>query len=561
MKTKILLIALLTCSMTVLAQKQADNQTAVKSGMMWFNLSSLNWIDSFDSLHVIMEERYPFTEWKGINWDQKLSLTQPKIQEAQNEGDIVKLTGALFEYLLSIPDGHVTMFDLVQAFSQAKQSGSFGLNMIPITDGSIIANLVPEYGSAYSAGLRCGDEILSWNSIPILEVPKMEVYNNFSGLSANYATEEGRLLSRYIMLCRDSVGANVNVTFKSHETGSQQTISLTAVADTFNLLSQARRLTAPVQETNNKVIYKVLDGQIGYLFVQDEDASDTLTIEELRQTEIYLKVKEAITYFNGQNIEKLVFDLRYNNGGHDLLGSLISGFFIQTPMFYEYVTGNSDDNYAIIDSIITVPETPLFNGEVVVMVSPKNISTGEGIPMMLQRLDNAQVVSFWGSNGSFAITPNVVIMPDSMQFILFPYSRSLDHNQAIQLDSDSTLVGGIQPDIRIPLTVERVIEQWQDGKDVELEYAISILLDIPENIEGNGTKLYPNPANDFFITDYKSKNPATVSIIDIHGRLVTILENYKSGQVISIRVLPPGVYFVNVTNFEINLTNKLIIER
>jgi hypothetical protein len=129
------------------------------------------------------------------------------------------------------------------------------------------------------------------------------------------------------------------------------------------------------------------------------------------------------------------------------------------------------------------------------------------------------------------------------------------------LDSDSTLVGGIQPDIRIPLTVERVIEQWQDGKDVELEYAISILLDIPENIEGNGTKLYPNPANDFFITDYKSENPATVSIIDIHGRLVTILENYKSGQVISIRVLPPGVYFVNVTNFEINLTNKLIIER
>jgi len=86
MKTKILLIALLTCSMTVLAQKQADNQTAVKSGMMWFNLSSLNWIDSFDSLHVIMEERYPFTEWKGINWDQKLAQTQPKIQEAQKRG-------------------------------------------------------------------------------------------------------------------------------------------------------------------------------------------------------------------------------------------------------------------------------------------------------------------------------------------------------------------------------------------------------------------------------------------------------------------------------------------
>ena len=560
MKTKILLIALLTCTMTVMAQKQINTQTPVNRDMMWFNLSSLNWIESFDSLHVIMEERYPFTEWKGINWDQKLSLTQPKIQEAQNEGDLVKLTGAFFEYLLSIPDGHITMIDLVQAFSQSSQSGSFGLNMIPITDGSIIANLVPEYGSAYSAGLRCGDEILSWNSIPILEVPKMEVYNNFSGLSANYATAEGRLLSRYIMLCRDSVGANVNVTFKSHETGSQQTISLTAVADTFNLLSQARRLTAPVQETNDKVIYKVLDGQIGYLFVQDEDASDTLTIEELRQTEIYLKVKEAITYFNGQNIEKLVFDLRYNNGGHDLLGSLISGFFIQTPMFYEYVTGNSDDNYAIIDSIITVPETPLFNGEVVVMVSPKNISTGEGIPMMLQRLDNAQVVSFWGSNGSFAITPNVVIMPDSMQFILFPYSRSLDHSQAIQLDTDVDLVGGIQPDIRIPLTVERVIEQWEESKDVELEYAISILLDIPENLDENQFKLYPNPTHDFFIVDYNSEKLVTLSIYDIHGRLVKIVDNYTAGQVISIRELTLGIYFVKLENHKLNLVKKLILK-
>jgi len=186
------------------------------------------------------------------------------------------------------------------------------------------------------------------------------------------------------------------------------------------------------------------------------------------------------------------FDLRYNNGGHDLLGSLISGFFIQTPMFYEYVTGNSDDNYAIIDSIITVPETPLFNGEVVVMVSPKNISTGEGIPMILQRLPNVRVVSFWGTNGSFGNMYDLVVMPVEGQFFIYPYGRSYDENMVIQLDSDSNMVGGIQPDIRIPLTVERVIEQWQDGKDVELEYAIGLLLGIDEPIAENLSKIYPN---------------------------------------------------------------------
>ena len=561
MKIKILFIALLTCSMTVMAQKQVDTFIPGNSdGMMWFNLSSLNWIEAFDSLHLIMEERYPFTEWKGIDWDQKLNLSQPKVQEAQNEGDLVKFTGALLEYLLSVPDGHITMLDFAKLFNQATQAGSYGLNMLPLTDGSVVVNIVPEWGPAYLAGMRCGDEILSWNGIPILDVPEMEVYNNPGGVSANYATEEGRMLSRYIILSRDSVDAMVDITYLSHETGSQQTVSLTAVADTFSLLYQAMRLTAPVQETTNKVNYKILDGQVGYLHVQDEDAPDSLTLEEIRQTAIYLKIKEAITFFNAQNIDKLVFDLRYNNGGNDLMGSAISGFFIESPTFYEYMTGTSDDNYAIIDSIITVPETPGFNGEVVVMVGPKDISTGEGIPMMLQRLPNARIISFWGTNGSFGIVPNVVIMPDSLQFILFPYARSLDHDQVIQLDSDSLLVGGVQPDIKIPLTVERVIEQWQEGKDVELEYAISTLLDIREITLQKEYRIYPNPADATFHIKYDSKKPITVQIADVSGRLVKLAGQVTSGQLIDISNLPAGLYFVTIDGNQRYRIEKLLIQ-
>ncbi|TSA28814.1 MAG: T9SS C-terminal target domain-containing protein [Bacteroidetes bacterium] len=523
--SRIFLILLFSLSIHALAQKQFnDLHTGNRDGMMWFNLSSLNWIEAFDSLHVIMEERYPFTEWKGIDWDQKLNLTRPKIQEAQNEGNFVMLTGALLEYLLSIPDGHITMLDFVKAFNQARQAGSFGLNMIPITDGSVVVNIVPEWGPAYLAGLRCGDEILSWNGTPILEVPEMEVYNNPNGVSANYATEEGRLISRYMILSRDSISATIDLSFISHETGSQHTATL----------------------------------QVGYLHVQDEDAPDSLTLEEIRQTAIYDSVKSAITYFNEQSIDKLVFDLRHNNGGNDLMGSAISGFFIESPMFYEYITGTSDDNYTIIDSIITVPETPKFNGEVVVMVSPKDISTGEGIPMMLQRLHNARVISFWGTNGSFGIIPNVVIMPDSLQFILFPYARSLDQDQVIQLDSDSLLLGGVQPDIKIPLTVERVIEQWPEGKDVELEYAISMLLDIPEFEQQKVFRIYPNPADAAFRIEYNSENPMTIRITDVSGRLVRVVEHFTSGQAIDINDLRAGLYFVAIDDNQRYFVEKLL---
>ncbi len=556
-----IIILVLFISLNAQTQNNPDNGRAlIHKELQFFNLSALNWLNAFDSLHTLMDERYPFTKWKAIEWDQKKTITQPKVEEAQNEADFVMFTGALLEYLLSIPDGHITMIDLTQAYVHSRQAGSFGLNMIPVTDGSIVVNIVPEWGPAYSAGLRCGDEIISWNGTPILEVPEMEVYNNPNGVSANYATKEGRLISRYEILSRDSVGAVIDLTFESHETGNQHNVTLTAVSDTFSLFYQAFQLTAPVQETTDKVVYKIMNEQVGYLHVADEDAPDSLTLEEIRQTEIYLKVKEAITHFNNHNIDKLIFDLRQNNGGNDLLGSAISGFFIESPMFYEYITGTSDENYEILDSIITVPEIPYFNGEVIAMVSPKDISTGEGIPMVLQRLPNARIVSFWGTNGSFAIIPYVVIMPDSLQFILFPYARSLDEDKVIQIDTDSSLVGGVQPDIKIPLTVDRVIEQWQEGKDVELNYALSILLDIPEIERITKYHIYPNPATTTFIVESGSNNPVNIRITDLSGRMIRKIEQYDEGVSIDIRELKSGLYFVSIYNDQEYQAEKLLIQ-
>lgn len=560
MKTKRLVIVLIIglFSEMAMAQTYENNAGQAIHNTSEFDYSQFSWIDAFDSLHACMAERYPFTEWKAIDWDQKKSHTWLKILAAQNEADTVKLSEALFEYLYSIPDGHVQMIGNINKFKEARQTGGFGLNMIPIADGKIVANIVQEEGQAYSAGIRCGDEILSWKETPILDVPEMEVYNNFGGLSTNYATLEGRLISRYEVLSRDSLGTEVEITYISHETGVENTVTLTAEDDDYAIMQQAFFLTSSVNNFDDIVFYEIFEDQVGYLRVLHEGCEGE-TIEEVRLSEIYLEVREAITYFNEQNVDKLIIDLRLNAGGNDILGSAISGFFVDNPMFYEYITGTSDENFAIIFELITEIETPHFNGEVVVIVGPNCISTGEGIPMMLQKLPKAQVISFWGTNGSFGITPNVVLMPEGL-IILFPYGRSLNEEMVIQLDTDAEMIGGIQPDVKIPLTTERVIAQWDEGKDVELEYAISTLLDVTELTAENDFMLYPNPANDYVVLIAPNIN--RIIFFNTAGKIIrSIIASGENHFEVNISGFKAGVYLCRIITKNRVFNHKLIITR
>jgi len=122
------------------------------------------------------------------------------------------------------------------------------------------------------------------------------------------------------------------------------------------------------------------------------------------------------------------------------------------------------------------------------------------------------------------------------------------------------LLGGVQPDIKIPLTVERVIEQWQEGKDVELEYAINTLLSIPEVELQKEFRIYPNPAVAAFHIEIESENPVTIRISDISGRLVKFVEHVTPGQTIDVTNLKAGLYFITIDGNQRYRVEKLLIQ-
>jgi carboxyl-terminal processing protease len=57
----------------------------------------------------------------------------------------------------------------------------------------------------------------------------------------------------------------------------------------------------------------------------------------------------------------------------------------------------------------------------------------------------------------------------------FLEGRSLDANQVIQVDANAEGIGGVVPDVRVPLTAETVYAMFVKDQDVVLEAAIAVL--------------------------------------------------------------------------------------
>ena len=70
-------------------------------------------------------------------------------------------------------------------------------------------------------------------------------------------------------------------------------------------------------------------------------------------------------------------------------------------------------------------------------------------------------------------------LPEGVAFN-FLAGRALDANERILVDGDAHGMGGVVPDVRVPLTEETVYAMFVEGRDVVLETAVSTLNEMPE---------------------------------------------------------------------------------
>lgn len=453
--------------------------------------SALTWTDAFSAAHAKFAREYAFGDWKGVDWPGLFTRYLPRIIQAEVNGDEKAYYLALHEYLLSIPDGHLSLKAanpaVPLALAKELAGGGFGMAAAELDDWRVIAAAIVPNGPADLAGIVAGAEIITWGGQPVTTaidrvdvgaVPFKPLTGTVGGASpqatwAHYQLEQVRLLSRA------PVGTTVQVVFRNPGAAVSQTATLNAVDDagqTFSLANFAKR-----PDFSDQVDYRILPEGYGYVLVRMEhDLSGAAY-----PTGVYGRFQEAIGSFVAAGVPAVIIDLRGNYGGSDRLAADICGFFSSAPSFYEYQeyyderTGRflryTVDELApdtFVDDISINPQKPYFGGPVVVLVNPFTISSGEGPAMGIQRLPQGRVIGFHGTNGSFGMVGGAIVMPGGYT-IGYPFGRSVDKNGVVQLDSRNGS-GGVAPDLRVPKTLENVLA-FASGTDVELQYAVKYL--------------------------------------------------------------------------------------
>jgi carboxyl-terminal processing protease len=425
------------------------------------SLSDLSWSGAFDGLCIKLEAEYPFTERKRIDWVALHARFGPRIRAAEAAKKGRAYYRALRAFAWSIPDGHIDLRGDDRGLKDAEVGGGYGLGLVELDDGRILAGRVDPGGPAERGGIRAGAEVLAWKGAPITAAVEKV---NVDWSEEPPATEDARELQRLRFLTHGPVGARAAAGFRNPGAPAASTALLQAVPESYPRSAGNRW---DVLFGDSLAIRRLADG-CGYIQVKFE-------LPTLRDLTPEREVRRAIERFRAAGSPGIVIDVRNNRGGQDEIVPRITAFFQAQPRIYE-IAGLYDPARRVFQphpetAVRILPRAPRWPGRIAVLVNPDTFSAGEGIPLALRGLPNSAIFGWRGTQGSFGVGEKTVHLPDGLDLV-FPQGRSLDGQGRIQIDADGAGQGGVRPDHRVPLDEAAFAAAFGKGEDVVLAAAV-----------------------------------------------------------------------------------------
>ncbi len=435
------------------------------------NLKDKSWSGAFDIVHSKVKYNYPFTEHKRINLDSLYHITSEAIQKAEQTKNDTAYFLAIKKYAFALNDNHVFAkkkeFD---AFTK-ELAGHYGFEIEAFDNGDVVISQIRKGANGLSKHVKVGNKITSWNNTPVKQA--ISCTSLLLGERMD-ATAQNRFLQQCKLLMFAPLGEFAIITIENEHGASVQVTLKPFPSKDLKKAWRYPKVTLWDRAVESPVDFDIFEeDSIGYFRING-------FMPNFNDLSLAQTFRDKLWLLKRLKIKSLIIDVRGNQGGVDKWAMKMAGHFVNEPKHYQYVskyseeTGEFEINSSLTNTV--TPRKPYFNEQVLILVDNQTASTGEGLPMALQSLPNVKVVGQYGTAGAFAtgFADFIFKMPEDVVFG-FLEGRSLDENGNIQVDADYRGIGGIIPDVKVPVTQESVKAQNVDSKDYVLDFAQNYL--------------------------------------------------------------------------------------
>lgn len=454
------------------------------SSPMVHNYTRYSYTKSFTKMLNTMEKEYVLGSWKQIDYDSLLEEFLPRVEQAEKNNDELEYTKVITEVIYNFYDSHVfTSLDneLYVSACEYFAGNDYGLSMIRLDDGSVIAVFVEPGSEAERLGIHNGTTILAWDNKDINEAIEGVdcVYPKFQ-----FPVKSNEDVFRPLLLAGKG-GDSVDITF-ANDSGGTQSASLRKIGNYDDRLNCSYVMLLHqynVDRTNNYAC--MLDDKCGYLRVLSEQYDPLLDdISAVRKgyypklTEHYAKLIQEL---KDQGMEYLVIDIRNNGGGYDSCAGALASLFTEEKTHMVSFGYEDKKGYHIKDTQYIFPDGRFKEIPVVCLVNSDCMSAGDGMAKFLGDCPNVTLMGITASSGVNQNNGGYIYLTDNI-LVGYPVFLSLSADGEPLIDTDHTRENRIPLDVTIPMTKERALEMFTfDENDPELDFAIDYLKKLNNN--------------------------------------------------------------------------------
>lgn len=433
---------------------------------------SVDYVQDFKDGVDMMKEHYILTEHKGVDFDALYEKYLPMFEEANKNHDPVANYIAWCCFCAETNDGHNYFMakdqdDMEEAYRRAC-GNDYGLSLMKLADGSIVAVNVEDNEFFKAAGIQNGTVITSWDGRDILEVARESLIFKMT----TYADKDNEDFE--IAIYAAGMGGDcVKITYLD-ASGVEKELELSKMGDYYDRVKETREILLQGVATGHMMWAEVSEDAVVLrikMMQYDSEASKTENYSAMQQ-----QIREKAAEYQAAGKTHLILDLRDNGGGSGQMVKAIASLFALSGEYYYCSDGlwddkaegyvkDADGNYVPGKEHYFQGEN-IWNGPITLLVNQNSASASDHLTMVMQGMENVKVMGFTEPNGSGQGLNGILLESGDLSF---SSALMMNRNGEIYIDSGVDRESGNQIDVVIPFDAEAVRVLFDEGGDYVLQ--------------------------------------------------------------------------------------------